>query len=66
MKDTDQAERRRAVTQVLASWRMEGFEPDTEYRELLEQYIQGTLSLEQLTRKTDERFGICSSGRTTL
>lgn len=46
-ESTEQA-RRKAVDQTLASWAIEGFEPDAEYLALVEQYIVGDVSLEDL------------------
>lgn len=52
-KSTEQ-ERRRAVTQTLASWAIEGFEPDAKYLALVERYVSGELSLEELHHYHDE------------
>jgi hypothetical protein len=41
-------DRRGEVSSVLASFRMEGLEPDAETASLIEQYAAGALSLEQL------------------
>ena len=41
-------DRRMEVNSVLASFRMEGLEPDAETASLIEQYADGTLSVEQL------------------
>lgn len=41
-------DRRVALHSVLASFGMEGLEPDAETSALLEQYAKGSLSLEQL------------------
>lgn len=41
-------DRASAISSVLASFRMEGLEPDAETKVLLEQYAAGSLSLEQL------------------
>jgi hypothetical protein len=56
MAVTTQAERRQAVTQTLASWRIEGFEPDVEYLALLDQYVAGQVTLAQVSARTDEAF----------
>lgn len=52
-KSTEQ-DRRRAVTQTLASWRIEGFEPDAKYLALVERYIAGELTTDDLRRYLDE------------
>lgn len=44
----DERNRRRAVTEMLASWRIEGFEPDPEYLAMLERYIAGDVTLDEL------------------
>lgn len=49
-----QDDRRKAVEQTLASWRIEGFEPDAEYLALLDRYIAGELTTEDLRRHLDE------------
>ena len=41
-------DRRVVLQSVLASFGMEGLEPDAETTELLEQYATGSLSMEQL------------------
>ena len=52
-KFTEQ-DRREAVDQTLASWRIEGFEPDDEYLALVERYVTGELSTDDLRRYLDE------------
>lgn len=47
-------DRRQAVEQTLASWRIEGFEPDAEYLALLDRYITGELTTDALRRYLDE------------
>ncbi len=44
----DSVDRRTEVRSVLASFRMEGLEPDAETASLLQQYAAGALSVEQL------------------
>lgn len=44
----DPLDRPAAVTSVLASFRMEGLEPDSETAALLVQYAAGSLSLNEL------------------
>ena len=52
-KFTEQ-DRRNAVDQTLASWRIEGFVPDAEYLALVERYVTGELSADDLRRYLDE------------
>jgi hypothetical protein len=58
MAATSESDRRRAVTQTLASWRIEGFEPDAEYLALLERYVAGELTLAEVRAQTDKAFGL--------
>ena len=58
MAASSESDRRRAVAQTLASWRIEGFEPDEKHRALLDRYIAGELSLADLRARTDEAFGL--------
>ena len=51
-----QQDRQRSVNQTLASWAIEGFEPDPQYLALLDRYIQGELTLAQVRAKTDAQF----------
>lgn len=46
-------DRGRAVTQVLAISRLEGFEPDTRYLALLERYITGEITTADIHRILD-------------
>lgn len=50
--------RRRAVNQTLASWSFEGFEPDATYLALLERYVNGNLTLAQISQEIDVAFGV--------
>ena len=54
MAKVTEQDRRRAVDQTLASWRIEGFEPDAEYLALVERYVAGELSTDDLRRYLDE------------
>jgi hypothetical protein len=45
---TSRADRERHVAQMLASSRLEGLEPDEAHRQLLQEYIEGTASLDDL------------------
>jgi hypothetical protein len=58
MSATTEADRRRAVTQTLASWRIEGFEPDAQYLALLDRYVAGELTLAEVGARIDEDFGL--------
>jgi hypothetical protein len=42
------ADRERHVAQMLASSRLEGLEPDEAHQQLLQEYIEGTASLDDL------------------
>lgn len=61
MTNTTEQERRRAVNQTLASWAIEGFEPDAKYLALVERYVSGELSLDDLHRYHDEAAAPFSS-----
>lgn len=45
---TSRADRERHVAQMLASSRLEGFEPDEAHQQLLQDYIEGIASLDDL------------------
>lgn len=47
-------DRRNAVDQTLASWHIEGFEPDAGYLALVERFVTGELSTDELRRYLDE------------
>ena len=51
-------ERRAAVDQMLANWRIEGFDPDEGYVSLLDQYVAGTMTLKELGAQVDRRRGL--------
>ena len=51
-------DRQRAVTQTLASWAIEGFQPDDDYLALLDRYVSGELTLAQVRSHTDAAFGV--------
>lgn len=55
-----EAQRRQNVEQTLASWRLEGFEPDAEYWGLLGQYVAGELTLADVRAQTVRAFGLQS------
>lgn len=45
---TSRADRERHVAQMLASSRLEGLEPDEAHQQLLQEYIEGAASLNDL------------------
>jgi hypothetical protein len=45
---TSRVERERHVVQMLASSRLEGLEPDETHRQLLQEYIEGAATLDDL------------------
>lgn len=53
--------RRRAVDQTLASWRLEGFEPDPNYLALLDRYVAGEISLSEVKAETNAEFGVSAT-----
>jgi hypothetical protein len=52
MAMTSKADRWRAVTRTLASWRIGGFEPDAKYTALLEWFVEGEMTLAQVRDET--------------
>lgn len=58
-------EREQHVKQTLASWAIEGFEPDAEYRAMLDRYIDGSMTLAQIREATDQKFGITPAAGTS-
>lgn len=44
------------MTQMLASWAIEGFDPDVEYLALLDRYINGELTIVQIQAITEAKF----------
>ena len=58
MVTATEAQRRQNVEQTLASWRIEGFNPDDEYRALLDRYVAGELSLADVRAATDLAHGL--------
>jgi len=59
------ADRRRAVTRTLASWHIEGFEPDANYVALLERFVEGEITLARVRAET-RRTGMCSTAHQLL
>lgn len=56
-------DRRTDVASVLASFNMEGLEPDAETASLLQQYAVGTLSAEQLGSAIERHVAGMNAGR---
>ena len=54
MAKLTEQDRRRAVEQTLANWKLEGFDPDPKYLGLLDRYIAGALSTDDLRRYLDD------------
>ena len=54
MTESTEQSRREAMTQAIASSRLEGFEPDPEFLALVERYIVGELTTDDLRRILDE------------
>jgi hypothetical protein len=50
---TTEAQRRRAVELALANQRLEGIEPSDEYKALLERYVKGEISLQDVQAASD-------------
>ncbi|HEV2134226.1 MAG TPA: antitoxin VbhA family protein [Terracidiphilus sp.] len=57
-------ERRTEVSSVLASFRMEGLEPDAETASLIQQYADGALSIEELGSAIERHVAQIDLGRT--
>lgn len=49
-------DRERAVKQSLASSALEGLQPDPQFRELLDQYVAGDVTVDQALEKTRAKF----------
>ena len=58
MTTTTEAQRRHNVEQTLASWRIEGFDPDAQYLALLDRYVAGELTLADVRAATDRAHGL--------
>lgn len=54
MASIDEQDRRDTVKDILASWAIEGFEPDANYLVAVERYIRGELTVEDLLRYHDD------------
>ena len=55
--DCNEDKRRRAVMQIIASFRLDGLEPAPDYLLQLESYVRGELTLADLRQLTDAKFG---------
>ena len=55
MTSTEQ-DRRKAVAEAVANLRASGFDPEPEFEELLERYVRGEISLDDIRRATREAF----------
>lgn len=53
-KDDDLAERRESMTDILASWDLEGALPDAAAMELIREYVAGDYDLEELYKRMNE------------
>jgi hypothetical protein len=51
-------DRQKAVTQTLAIWALEGFEPDADYLTLCNRYIHGELTPVQLGEMINAQYGV--------
>ncbi|MEX5276505.1 MULTISPECIES: antitoxin VbhA family protein [Kocuria] len=49
--DDDLHERRESMTDILASWDLEGALPDAAAMDLIREYVAGTFGLDELIRK---------------
>ena len=50
-KDDDLRERRESMTDILASWDLEGALPDAAAMELVREYVAGVFGLDELIQK---------------
>jgi hypothetical protein len=46
------------INQMLASWELEGFEPDADYLALLNQYVCGEISTEEALAQITPRYPV--------
>ena len=54
-KDDDLRERRESMTDILASWDLEGALPDAAAMELVREYVAGVFGLDELIQKMADR-----------
>jgi len=59
---TNRADRERHVAQMLVSSRLEGLEPDEVHQQLLQEYIEGTASLDDLLAHARQFASAAASG----
>jgi len=57
MTGLNRDQRQEAVDQMLANWKIEGFEPDDEYLAELSRYVAGEITLRDVALKVEERRG---------
>lgn len=53
-KDDDLAERRESMTDILASWDLDGALPDAAAMQLIRQYVDGDYDLDELHKRMNE------------
>ena len=58
MTGTTDADRREAAVQTLASWKIEGFEPDAEWLALLDRYVAGEITLAEISARVEKEYGV--------
>lgn len=56
MTNIDTKKRAAAAKNILASWALEGFEPGQEFKDLLDLYVAGKVSLADIRSKTHTEF----------
>ncbi|MBI1889424.1 MAG: antitoxin VbhA family protein [Burkholderiales bacterium] len=56
--ETSEEDRKKFVEQTLASAALEGFEPEPDFRTLLDRYIKGELTIAEVREVTDQVFGL--------
>jgi hypothetical protein len=58
MENLNKNQRRHSVDRILAIWALEGFDPDRDFVEQLDNYVDGRLTLDEIGKKVDETFEI--------
>ena len=56
LTDTRRAERARAIDNALASVRMEGLEPSEEGKAIMQRYVDGEITIEEMGDAIDKYF----------
>ena len=56
LTDTRRAERARAIDNALASVRMEGLEPSEEGKAIMQRYVDGEITIEEMGDAIDKHF----------